>query len=57
MRRDWSFDGWVPKFYSGLEAVGSVEWIPGGFKGKDDAVRLKWESGAMKFGVAKTVGR
>ena len=52
---DAAHDGWVPKFYSGLEAVGSVEWIPGGFKGKSDAVRLKWESGAMKFGVAKTV--
>ena len=48
-------EAWRPKFYNGLEAVGSVEWIPGGFKGKSDAVRLKWESGAMKFGVAKTV--
>ena len=47
--------GWAPKFYPGLEAVGSVEWVPGGFKGKVEAVRLKWESGAMKFGVAKTV--
>ena len=47
--------GWAPKFYPGLEAVGSVEWVPGGFKGKIEAVRLKWESGAMKFGVAKEV--
>ena len=50
-----AWDGWAPKFYPGLEAVGSVEWIPGGFNGKDVSVRLKWESGAMKFGVAKTV--
>ena len=48
-------DGWVPKFYPGLEAVGSVEWVPKAFKGKIDAVRLKWESGAMKFGVWKPV--
>ena len=47
--------GWAPKFYPGLEAVGSVEWVPKAFKGKIDAVRLKWESGAMKFGVAKEV--
>ena len=48
-------NGWAPKFYPGLEAVGSVEWVPKAFKGKIDAVRLKWESGAMKFGVWKPV--
>ncbi|MBR6587791.1 MAG: hypothetical protein IKK82_10270, partial [Kiritimatiellae bacterium] len=48
-------DGWVPKFYPGLEAGGSVEWIPGGYKGIAPAVRLKWDSGAMKFGVMKNV--
>ena len=47
--------GWSPKFYHGLEAVGSVEAMPGGFKGKEASVRLKWESGAMKFGIAKDV--
>ena len=47
--------GWSPKFYDGLEAVGSVEVVPGGFKGKEESIRLKWEYGAMKFGVAKTV--
>ena len=47
--------GWAPQFYPGLEAVGSVEWVKGGFKGTADAVRLKWESGAMKFGVKKEV--
>ena len=47
--------GWSPKFYHGLEAVGSVEAMPGGFKGKDASIRLKWESGAMKFGIAKDV--
>lgn len=47
--------GWAPKFYPGLEAGGSVEWLPNGYKGKDAAVRLKWESGAMKFGVMKNV--
>ena len=41
--------GWAPKFYHGLEAVGSVETLPSGFKGKDASIRLKWESGAMKF--------
>lgn len=48
-------DGWLPKFYHGFEAVGSVEAMPGGFKGKDASIRLKWESGAMKFGIAKDV--
>ena len=48
-------DGWAPKFYPGLEAVGSVEWIQGAFNGRGEAVRLKWESGAMKFGVWKPV--
>ena len=48
-------DGWTPKFYHGLEAVGSVECMPMGFKGKSAAIRLKWESGAMKFGAAKEV--
>ena len=47
--------GWSPKFYHGLEAVGSVETLPSGFKDKDVSVRLKWESGAMKFGIAKDV--
>ena len=47
--------GWSPKFYHGLEAVGSVELLPSGFKDKDASVRLKWESGAMKFGIAKDV--
>ena len=47
--------GWAPKFYPGLEAVGSVEWVKGAYKGKLRTVRLKWESGAMKFGVAKEV--
>ncbi len=46
-------EGWSPKFYDGLEAVGSVELLPGGFKDKDASVRLKWESGAMKFGIAR----
>ena len=27
--------GWSPKFYDGLEAVGSVKLIPGGFKDKN----------------------
>ena len=47
--------GWSPKFYHGLEAVGSVETLPSGFKDKDVSIRLKWESGAMKFGIAKDV--
>ena len=46
-------DGWVPKFYPGLEAVGSVTWAPGTFKGKGGAMRCAWESGALKFGVEK----
>ena len=40
-------DGWSPKFYDGLEAVGAVEVMPGGFKGKEASIRLKWEYGAM----------
>ncbi len=48
-------DGWTPKFYHGLEAVGSVTWEPGAFKGKDGAMRCAWESGALKFGVEKEV--
>ena len=27
-----TWDGWAPKFYPGLEAVGSVECVPNGFK-------------------------
>ena len=52
---DGVLDGWMPKFYDGLEAVGSVVKVPDGFKGKEASIRLKWESGAMKFGIAKTV--
>ena len=48
-------EGWSPKFYPGLEAVGSVETLPGGFKGKEVSICLKWESGAMKFGIEKEV--
>ena len=48
-------DGWVPKFYPGLEAVGSVTWTPDAFKGKGGALRCAWESGALKFGVEKEV--
>ena len=48
-------DGWTPKFYAGLEAVGSVTWKPDAFKGKDGAMRCAWESGALKFGVEKEV--
>jgi hypothetical protein len=48
-------DGWVPKFYHGLEAVGSVTWAPDAFKGKGGAMRCAWESGALKFGVEKEV--
>ena len=48
-------DGWAPKFYAGLEAVGSVTCVTNGFKEGEHAIRLAWESGAMKFGVAKAV--
>ena len=48
-------DGWSSKFYHGLEAVGSVTWVPGAFKGKGGAMRCAWESGAFKFGVEKEV--
>ena len=48
-------DGWVPKFYHGMEAVGSVTWAPDAFKGKGGAMRCAWESGALKFGVEKEV--
>ena len=48
-------DGWMPKFYNGLEAVGSVQWVPKAFKEKIGAIRMVWESGAMKFGAAKEV--
>ena len=48
-------DGWTPKFYSGLEAVGSVEWAPKAYKDKVGAIRCVWESGALKFGAAKEV--
>ena len=48
-------DGWRPKFYHGLEAVGSVTWEPGAFKGTGGAMRCAWESGALKFGVEKEV--
>jgi hypothetical protein len=48
-------DGWTPKFYPGLEAVGSVTWEPGAFKGAGGAMRCAWESGALKFGVEKEV--
>ena len=30
-------DGWTPKFYTGLEAVGSVTWEQDAFKGKGGA--------------------
>ena len=39
--------GWSPKFYHGLEAVGSVELLPRGFKDKAASVRLKWECEAV----------
>ena len=48
-------DGWTPKFYNGLEAVGSVAWAPRAFKGESGAMRCVWESGAFKFGVEKEV--
>ena len=48
-------DGWMPKFFNGLEAVGSVEWKPKAYKDKVGAIRCVWESGAMKFGAAKEV--
>ena len=48
-------DGWTPKFYSGLEAVGSVTWEQNAFKSKNGAMRCAWESGALKFGVEKEV--
>jgi hypothetical protein len=48
-------DGWIPKFYAGLEAVGSVTWEPDALKGKGGAMRCAWESGALKFGIEKEV--
>lgn len=33
-------DGWTPKFYHGLEAVGSVTWEPDAFKGTGREERL-----------------
>lgn len=48
-------DGWSPQFYPGLEAVGSVEWLPKAYKDKAGAIRCVWQSGAMKFGVKKEV--
>lgn len=48
-------EGWRPLFYPGLEAVGSVEWVPNAFKGKLGAIRMAWESGALKFGAEKEV--
>ena len=48
-------DGWVPHFYKGLEAAGTVEWLEKGYKDRSPAVELKWESGARKFGVRKEV--
>ena len=48
-------DGWQPKFYPGLEAAGTVSWVAKAYKGKVGAIRMAWESGAMKFGAAKEV--
>ena len=48
-------DGWAPKFYYGLEAVGSVKWVPNAYKDKIGALSFAWESGAMKFGAEKEV--
>ena len=53
--KDGCPDGWVPKFYPGLEAVGSVTTVPNAFKGKLPAMRCAWESGALKFGLEKEV--
>lgn len=47
--------GWLPQFYSGLETDGSVTWMEKGYRDRSPAVRLKWEAGAMKFGVKKRV--
>ena len=46
------FDGWMPKFYSGLEADGKVTFAASGFRGEPSA-RLAWMGGMTKFGIAK----
>ena len=52
---DLPVDTWLPKFYVGLEAAGSVQKVPKGCKGKLDTIRLVWESGAKTFGVRHDV--
>lgn len=48
-------DGWTPKFYYGMEAIGSVTWVPQARRADMGAMRCAWESGALKFGVEKEV--
>ena len=46
---------WQPKFYEGLEAVGEVRTIPGGYDGESPCVELRHVSGAQKFGAETTL--
>jgi len=48
-------DGWAPKFYHGLEAAGRISSDQTGFRGREPAIYITWESGMPKFGVAKRV--
>ena len=48
-------DGWISHFYKGLEAEGTVEWLDKGYRDRSPAVRLKWVSGARKFGIRKAI--
>lgn len=46
---------WAPKFYSGLEAAGTVKTVSRGYRGTADCVELRHVSGGFKFGAEKTV--
>ena len=50
-------DGWSPKFYDGLEAVGDVVFNPVGYRKEKMAIGLKWTDGMAKFGAAKIFER
>lgn len=48
-------DEWRPKTYAGLEASGTVKVVPMGYKGLEDCLELRHQSGGFKFGAEKSV--
>ena len=46
---------WATKMYEGVEAYGTVKVVPMGYKGREDCLELRHQSGGFKFGAEKEV--